>query len=105
MAINYSASKFVLHCLNKNKQSEKGLSENSSFSNILFIFLRSGFSGKQCECDIGVSTIGEQTKKCMQNPDSGEICNNNGDCECGKCKCDSDHVGKFCACDKDECPR
>ena len=52
-----------------------------------------------------MSTFVEHTKKCMQNPDSGEICNNNGKCECGKCKCDSDHVGKFCACDKDECPR
>ena len=74
----------------------------------LIIFFSTGFSGKKCECDIskiGVSSFEEHTKKCRQNKDSEEICNNNGECECGKCKCDSDHVGKFCACDKDECPK
>ena len=66
---------------------------------------RPGYFGKKCECDSSTIGSGENHKEECLPPDSGEICNGNGKCKCGKCECDRDHVGEFCACDESDCPR
>ena len=37
-----------------------------------------------------------------EDPYSGDICNNNGDCECNSCQCHSGFDGKFCQINKDD---
>jgi hypothetical protein len=67
-----------------------------------------GFGGRKCECDLskyGVTTTKALDDRCRENP--GEpVCRGQGICECGKCKCNSQHIlGRFCECDSTSCPK
>ena len=66
-----------------------------------------GFKGKKCECDIKNPDSNNQKCKATNgkyNPDGIE-CSENGKCKCGKCVCDNEHVGEFCNCLKEDCPK
>ena len=64
-----------------------------------------GYSGKSCECDEeglgGITALDEKCKSDSNEP----ICSGNGRCKCGQCICDQGHVGKYCKCNKEQCPK
>ncbi|XP_067929236.1 integrin beta-6-like [Watersipora subatra] len=59
----------------------------------------SGFLGQDCSCPVSDSA-------CRSNNGTGEICNDKGDCLCGKCSCsDACYSGLTCSILKPECSR
>ena len=48
------------------------------------------------------TVIFSSRKDQCEDPYSGDICNNNGDCECNSCQCHSGFDGKFCQINKDD---
>ncbi|CAG9534098.1 unnamed protein product [Cercopithifilaria johnstoni] len=66
-----------------------------------------GKGGSHCECDLkehGVSTAQELENKCQKTPNDF-ICSGNGQCKCGSCVCNVEHVhGDYCECENMSCP-
>ena len=68
--------------------------------------------GRQCECSAAnLSFQGEWEAGCRPDNSSQTLCNNRGDCICGKCEClprerEEEVVsGEFCECDNFSCDR
>ena len=57
-----------------------------------------GDLGRFCQCS---SKKGETTgQEGCTNPDTGSICSNRGECDCGQCKCEAKYTGKCCQINK-----
>ena len=61
------------------------------------------FTGKSCECD--QNSVGRTSTENCHPPNSTELCSDRGECVCGQCKCDDQHLGVLCECRVDACPR
>ncbi|OZC09358.1 EGF-like domain protein [Onchocerca flexuosa] len=68
---------------------------------------RHGKGGNHCECDLkqhGASSAQELENRCRKTP-KDFICSGNGQCKCGSCVCNVEHVrGEFCECENMSCP-
>ena len=70
------------------------------------------FFGRSCECDAeNLSFHGDLEAGCRPDNTTTTLCNNRGDCICGKCECypreNPDEVvsGDYCGCDNFSCDR
>lgn len=51
-------------------------------------------------------SVDQARLQCINNGDiESEVCSGNGQCECGKCKCNNLYYGDFCECSDHTCPR
>merc|ERR1711981_609563 len=59
------------------------------------------FFGRKCECDAeNLSFSGDLEAGCRPDNTTSTLCNNRGDCICGKCKCNSEwDVEGYTACE------
>uniref|UniRef100_A0A1I7VTQ3 EGF_2 domain-containing protein n=1 Tax=Loa loa TaxID=7209 RepID=A0A1I7VTQ3_LOALO len=66
-----------------------------------------GKGGSHCECDLkqhGASSAQELENRCRKTP-KDLICSGNGQCKCGNCVCNVEHVrGDYCECENMSCP-
>ncbi|KAM3727754.1 putative integrin beta-like protein [Dirofilaria immitis] len=66
-----------------------------------------GKGGSHCECELkqhGASSAQELENRCRKTP-KDLVCSGNGQCKCGKCVCNVEHVrGEFCECENLSCP-
>ena len=83
-----------------------------AFLSMIFLIFpnpnRSGFSGKQCKCDLKNKNVDDEADLedlCGAEGSNTDPCNGRGKCRCGQCQCDPGYVGKFCQCDRDKCPK
>jgi len=71
-----------------------------------------GWGGDCCDCNIGDSVQeNEKVQKCYPK-DMDKICSGRGQCQCGKCICETDsksnfnyNFGQHCQCTLDSCPK
>ncbi|XP_023340039.1 integrin beta-PS [Eurytemora carolleeae] len=71
-----------------------------------------GYYGQSCECSAkDLQFAGDLEAGCRPDNTTSTVCNNRGDCICGKCECrerenPEERVdGKFCECDNFSCDR
>ncbi|VBB27297.1 unnamed protein product [Acanthocheilonema viteae] len=66
-----------------------------------------GKGGSHCECDLkqhGASSAQELENRCRKTPNDF-VCSGNGQCKCGNCVCNVEHVrGDYCECENMSCP-
>lgn len=83
---------------------QKGVSMHSeqspNFASCSFLDLFQ-YAGRNCECDL--SQIGGDFNIQCKNPNTGQLCNGNGNCKCGICNCNFNYLGRQCECKIDKC--
>merc|ERR1719447_2120231 len=71
-----------------------------------------GYYGQSCECSAkDLQFAGDLEASCRADNTTSTVCNNRGDCICGKCECrerdnpEEQVTGKYCECDNFSCDR
>jgi len=71
-----------------------------------------GYYGQSCECSAkDLQFAGDLEAGCRPDNTTSTVCNNRGDCICGKCECrerdnpEEQVTGKYCECDNFSCDR